>query len=308
VRDYKLVIESTMVLLHRVASKLAPPRWMVSTKPFTDSRASLKLRPVKNAALLESDPCAWKEQQQDKVDMSQDEVEVHYSQLVAPLQVRPPFVYGLGLNYASHSAETKMDVPKLPIVIGKAPTGLIGPSQSILIPKVCQELEVDFEVELAIVIGKECKNVSKADALNYVFGYTCANDVSARRWQGKKGGGQWTRAKSFDTFLPVGPSILLENATVDPQAMTIQTKVAKKGTHPQTMQNANTKDMIFGVAALVEFLSQDTTLLPWTLILTGTPAGVGYTRQPPVYLEAGDTVQVEIDTIGALFNPVGASE
>lgn len=158
---------------------------------------------------------------------------------------------------------------------------------------------MDYEAELAVVIGREALNVSKEDALDYVLGYTCANDVTARRWQGKKGGGQWARGKSFDTFAPLGPWVVPAKLIPDPQALRIRTILNGK-----VVQDGNTSDMHFGVAELIEFLSQGTTLHPGTVILTGTPAGVGYTQDPPVFLKAGDTVEVEIEGVGKLTNPV----
>ena len=284
--------------LYRVAAKTGS-RWMTASETFTSKSSKVAMRPVQNADLLEKNPLDWA--RSTTFQTTETEL-VSYDQLQPPLPHFPPMTYGLGLNYAAHSAETKMDLPKFPIVIGKAPTSLIGPNDPIVIPKVCQ-LEVDFEVELAIIIGKACKNVLKANALDYVLGYSCANDVSARKWQGKKGGGQWTRAKSFDTFMPIGPGIMLQGS-VDCQQLDLKTWVAKGETSPKLMQDANTKDMIFKVASLVEFISEGATLYPWTVILTGTPSGVGYTRNPPVFLEAGDSVQVEIQNIGALWNPV----
>jgi 2-keto-4-pentenoate hydratase/2-oxohepta-3-ene-1,7-dioic acid hydratase in catechol pathway len=158
---------------------------------------------------------------------------------------------------------------------------------------------VDYECELAVVIGKACKNVSKANALDYVLGYTCANDVSARDWQLKFGGGQWCRGKTFDTFAPLGPCLVLKDEIPDPNKLRIQTVL-----NGSVMQDWNTDDMIFDVPALIEFLSGDTTLLPGTVILTGTPHGIGAARKPPVFLKDGDVVTIEIEKIGSLTNPV----
>jgi 2-keto-4-pentenoate hydratase/2-oxohepta-3-ene-1,7-dioic acid hydratase in catechol pathway len=159
--------------------------------------------------------------------------------------------------------------------------------------------EVDYECELAVVIGKACKNVSKANALDYVLGYTCANDVSARDWQLKFGGGQWCRGKTFDTFAPLGPCLVLKDEIPDPNKLRIQTVL-----NGSVMQDWNTDDMIFDVPALIEFLSGDTTLLPGTVILTGTPHGIGAARKPPIFLKDGDVVTIEIEKIGSLTNPV----
>jgi len=152
---------------------------------------------------------------------------------------------------------------------------------------------------LAVVIGKRCKNVSRTDALNHVLGYTCANDVSARDWQKERGGGQWCRAKGFDTFCPLGPHLVTTDELPNPNALRIRTLV-----NDEVLQDSNTGDMIFDVPTLIEFLSGSTTLLPGTVILTGTPPGVGMARQPRRWLNPGETVSIEIEKIGTLTNPV----
>ena len=214
--------------------------------------------------------------------------------------VEPPAVWCVGLNYADHAAEVKITPPEHPILFAKAVSSLIGHKGTILIPRVASEPpEVDYEAELAVVIGREAKNVSEAEALSYVLGYCIANDVTARRWQGKKGGGQWLRAKSFDTFLPLGPYLTPAAAVPNPQALSIRTLV--NGT---LVQDGSTANMITPVAKLISFISQGTTLLPGTVILTGTPAGVGYTRG--TYLAPGDTVSISIEGLGMLTNTVSA--
>ena len=150
-----------------------------------------------------------------------------------------------------------------------------------------------------MVIGKTCKNVSRDKALDYVLGYTCGNDVSARDWQLKAGGGQWCRGKTFDTFAPLGPCLVTSDEIKNPNSLAIKTVL-----NGETVQEWNTDDMIFDVPALIEFLSGSTTLFPGTVILTGTPHGVGMARKPPLWLKAGDTVTIEIENIGALTNPV----
>jgi len=158
---------------------------------------------------------------------------------------------------------------------------------------------VDYEAELAVVIGRTARNVPQQEALDYVLGYTCANDVSARRWQKRGGGGQWVKGKSFDSFCPLGPVIVTSDEIGDPQALGLRSIL-----NGSVMQDGNTSDMIFPVARLIHLLSQDTTLLPGTVILTGTPSGVGFTRTPPVFLAPGDEIVVEIENIGRLLNPV----
>ena len=159
--------------------------------------------------------------------------------------------------------------------------------------------QVDYECELAVIIGRTAKNVSKVEALDYVFGYTCANDVSARDWQIQKGGSQWTRGKTFDTFCPIGPCIVTADEIPNPNALAIRTIL-----NGEVVQDWNTSDMIFDVPTLIEFLSGSTTLLPGTVILTGTPHGVGMAAKPPRWLKPGDRVVIEIDGIGELSNPV----
>ncbi|MCB1775707.1 MAG: fumarylacetoacetate hydrolase family protein, partial [Gammaproteobacteria bacterium] len=177
---------------------------------------------------------------------------------------------------------------------------VIGPGETIRIPAACEHgPEVDFEAELAVVIGKEARNVGVDEALRYVLGYTCANDVSARRWQKHGGGGQWVRGKSFDTFCPLGPVIVTADEIPDPQRLAIRSEL-----NGEVMQSSTTADMIFSVAELVAFLSRDTTLAPGTVILTGTPEGVGFARKPPVFLDDGDTITISVGAIGTLSNPV----
>jgi 2-keto-4-pentenoate hydratase/2-oxohepta-3-ene-1,7-dioic acid hydratase in catechol pathway len=219
--------------------------------------------------------------------------------LLAP--VVPPMIWCIGLNYRQHMAEVKMAEPQFPVVFAKGPNCLAGPGDPILIPTRARGVEVDYEAELVIVIGKSCRNVSRQEAHHYIAGYTCGNDVGARDWQLKLGGGQWCRGKSFDTFAPLGPCLVTPDSLPDPGALRIQTIL-----NSRTMQEGNTRDMIFDVPALVAFLSESTTLLPGTVIMTGTPSGVGMGRTPPVWLKAGDEVSVMIEGIGTLTNPVRA--
>lgn len=216
--------------------------------------------------------------------------------------VKPAAIFCIGLNYRGHAEETGMDLPRYPVVFMKNPEAVTPHNSEIVIPVSCLEKpEVDYEAELGVVIGRPAKHVSEAEALDYVLGYTCANDVSARRWQKHAGGGQWVRGKSFDTFCPLGPVLVTPDEMSDPQNLAIESVL-----NGQTMQKSNTRDMIFSVAALIAFLSQSTTLAPGTLILTGTPEGVGFARKPPVYLKPGDHLQTRIQGIGTLANPVAA--
>mgnify|MGYP001596119758 CR=1 FL=1 len=219
------------------------------------------------------------------------------SKILAPVQ--PTAILCIGLNYRRHAEEGKSKIPEYPVLFMKTPGALQHPGDPIRIPKHLPSLEVDYECELAVVIGKACRNVEKDKALDYVLGYTCANDVSARDWQIKRGGGQLCRGKTFDTFCPLGPVLVTPDEIPNPNALKIRTLV-----NGEVMQDWNTNDMVFDVPALIEFLSGSKTLLPCTVIMTGKPHGVGFARNPPVWLKAGDSVTIEIEKIGALTNPV----
>jgi 2-keto-4-pentenoate hydratase/2-oxohepta-3-ene-1,7-dioic acid hydratase in catechol pathway len=218
--------------------------------------------------------------------------------LLAPLV--PTDILCIGLNYREHAAESGSQIPANPMLFIKASNTLQNPGDPILIPR--RSTQIDYECELAVVIGpRPAKNVSKADALNYVYGYTAANDVSSRDWQREKslGGGQFARGKSFDTFCPLGPVLVTRDEIPDPNALRIKTIL-----NGQIMQDHTTGDMIFDVPTLIESLSSTMTLRPGAVILTGTPQGVGFARTPPVWLKQGDTCVVDIEKIGRLENPV----
>jgi len=215
--------------------------------------------------------------------------------------VDPPNILAIGRNYPEHAEEMKAaSAEKEPLLFLKATTSVIGPEEAIVLPRSAPE-EVDYEGELAVVIGKRAKDVSEANALRYVLGYTCANDVSARDCQ-KRRDKQWARGKSFDTFCPLGP-VLVTADSLDPAALRVRTML-----NGQVMQDALTSSMIFSVSVLISYLSHQFTLLPGTVVLTGTPAGVGFARSPQVFLRPGDVVSVEIDGIGALTNRVVSAD
>jgi 2-keto-4-pentenoate hydratase/2-oxohepta-3-ene-1,7-dioic acid hydratase in catechol pathway len=216
---------------------------------------------------------------------------------LAPLEPRD--ILCIGLNYRRHAEEGKQAIPSHPVLFMKNSGTVQNPGDPIVLPRRLDSREVDYECELAVVIGKTCHNVKREHALEHVLGYTCANDVSARDWQMKWGGGQWCRGKTFDTFCPLGPHLVTADEIPNPNALGIKTVL-----NGQTMQDWTTEDMIFNVPALIAFLSGSMTLLPGTVILTGTPHGVGVARKPPVFLQPGDTVTVAIDGIGELTNPV----
>ncbi|MEP6670585.1 MAG: fumarylacetoacetate hydrolase family protein [Chthoniobacter sp.] len=219
------------------------------------------------------------------------------ARVLAPLE--PTAILCIGLNYRQHAAETKAPIPQFPVLFFKNPAAVQHPGEPIVLPRWLKSEKVDYECELAVVIGQRAKNVPRERALEYVLGYTCANDVSARDWQKEGGGSQWCRGKSFDTFAPLGPRLVTRDEIPDPQGLRIRTIV-----NGETLQDCSTGDMIFDVATLIEFLSGSTTLLPGTVIFTGTPHGVGTARTPPRYLHAGDHVTIDIEGIGALTNPV----
>jgi 2-keto-4-pentenoate hydratase/2-oxohepta-3-ene-1,7-dioic acid hydratase in catechol pathway len=219
------------------------------------------------------------------------------TKLLAPIQ--PSSIICIGLNYRKHAEETGAKFPEYPVVFFKGINTLQNPGDAIQIPTHLRSDEVDYECELAVVIGRACKNVSRTQALDYVLGYTCCNDVSARDWQIKRGGGQWSRGKSFDTFSPLGPVLVTPDEIPNPNALKLRTVL-----NGQMMQDWNTNDMIFDVPTLIEFLSGSTTLLPGTVILTGTPHGVGMAQKPPRWLRPGDQVSIEIEKIGTLTNAV----
>ena len=207
-------------------------------------------------------------------------------------------ILALGINYKKHGDETAMSSPEQPILFLKAATSIVGHERPIALPAAGPDC-VDYEAELALIIGKKAKNIQPAEAMDYILGYTCANDVSARDWQFDKQKGQWARGKSFDTFCPMGPWIVTKDEIADPDNLSIRSVL-----NGQIMQNSTTAQMIFHIREIVSNLSKSLTLLPGTVILTGTPEGVGFTRQPPLYLKEGDSISVEIEKIGTLTNQV----
>ena len=224
-------------------------------------------------------------------------VSINDVKLLAPVP-RPPKVICIGLNYKDHAAESNMPVPKNPIVFSKFPTAIIGPGEPVILPR--SSSQVDYEAELAIVIGRRGKHIAVADAFKYVLGYTIFNDISARDFQFSDG--QWQRAKSCDTFAPMGEYIATCDEITDPRNLSIRLRL-----NGLIMQNSRTDQLVFGVAELIEFISDTITLEPGDIIATGTPPGVGFARKPPVFLRPGDVMEVEIERLGVLKNPVEAA-
>lgn len=219
------------------------------------------------------------------------------SKILSPIV--PTQILCIGLNYRRHAEEMKSPFPDYPVLFIKGINTLQNPGDPILLPRHLRSDKVDYECELAVVTGRTCKNVSAGEALSHVLGYTCANDVSARDWQKHAGGGQWCRGKGFDTFCPLGPTLITPDEIPDPQNLKIRTIL-----NGAKVQDWTTGDMIFSVAQIIQFLTGSTTLPAGTVILTGTPHGVGMGSNPPRWLKPGDTVTIEIEKIGSLTNPV----
>ena len=211
------------------------------------------------------------------------------TRLGAPL-FRPSKIVCIGLNYAKHAAESGMDVPKEPVIFFKATSAIVGPNDDVVIPKNSEK--TDWEVELAVVIGKEASYVEEADAMDYVGGYCLHNDYSERAFQLEQGG-QWVKGKSCDTFAPLGPFIATKDEIEDPHNLRLWLKLNGK-----MLQDSNTSDFIFNIPQVISYLSKYMTLLPGDIISTGTPAGVGLGLNPPTYLKAGDVVELGIDGLG----------
>jgi 5-carboxymethyl-2-hydroxymuconate isomerase len=218
------------------------------------------------------------------------------ARVLAPL--RPASVIAIGLNYLDHIRESGMERPQRPLVFSKLRSSVIGPDDPIRIPLELTQ-QVDWEVELAVVMGAAATDVSEDDALDHVFGYTVANDVSARDLQFSDG--QWIRGKSLDTFCPLGPAVVTPDELGDPQTLALRTRV-----NGETVQDSSTAEMLFGVRALIAFCSRSFTLLPGDVLLTGTPWGCGAFMTPPRFLAPGDVVETEVEGIGTLRNPVSA--
>ncbi len=217
--------------------------------------------------------------------------------MLAPVP-RPGKLICIGLNYRDHAAESKMKIPERPVVFSKFTTSVLPPNDAVVLPETSQQ--VDYEAELAVVIGRRGRNIELESAYDYVLGYTIVNDVSARDFQFADG--QWQRGKSCDTFAPMGPAIVTSDEISDPHKLFIRLRL-----NGETMQDSNTDQLIFGVPQLIAFLSETITLEPGDVIATGTPAGVGFARTPPVFLRHGDVMQVEIEKIGTLESSVVAA-
>jgi 2,4-didehydro-3-deoxy-L-rhamnonate hydrolase len=209
---------------------------------------------------------------------------------IASCVARPSKIVCIGLNYAKHAAESGMAIPTEPVVFMKASTSLCGPNDNVIIPK--NSVKTDWEVELAVVIGKKASYITEAEAMDYVAGYCIHNDVSEREFQLERGG-QWDKGKSNDTFAPIGPFLVTSDEVADPHNLNLWLELNGK-----RIQDSNTNDLIFNIPLIVSYLSNFMTLLPGDVISTGTPAGVGLGFKPPVYLKPGDIMKLGIDGLG----------
>jgi len=263
---------------------------------FIDLHATEPSLPTSVRALLEGGPKLL----QTVADMADHHKPVVYDagqvQLLAPV-IDPPKIICVGLNYRDHAAESGVPLPRDPVLFSKFTTALIGSGEAIVLPPVSHE--VDYEAELVLVVGKKGRWIKEENALEHLAGYTVGHDVSARDWQLKKDGKQWLAGKTFDTFAPTGPVLVTRDEV--PDACNLGIRLRLNG---QVMQDSSTRQLIFSPAYLVAYISQVVTLQPGDLIFTGTPPGVGAARKPPVFLKGGDVVEVEIDGLGVLSNPV----
>jgi 2-keto-4-pentenoate hydratase/2-oxohepta-3-ene-1,7-dioic acid hydratase in catechol pathway len=263
---------------------------------YIDLHASESSLPKSVRHLLELGPPAWKVAEQVAHRPGAIQYPAATTKLLPPIP-DPPKIVCLGLNYRDHAAESGAPIPKDPVLFSKYATALIGQGDAIVLPPVSNE--VDYEAELVVVVGKRGRNLSAAEAMGHVAGYTVGHDVSARDWQLKKDQKQWMVGKTFDTFAPTGPVLVTADEVPDPHNLAIRLRL-----NGETMQDSNTRQMIFPVGQVLAYLSQVFTLEVGDLIFTGTPPGVGFARKPPVFLKAGDVVEVEVEGLGVLRNPV----
>jgi len=282
--------------LATIQTPAGPRAAVLQGSRFIDLHATEPSLPTSVRALLEGGPKLL----QTVADMADHHKPVVYDagqvQLLAPV-IDPPKIICVGLNYRDHAAESGVPLPRDPVLFSKFTTALIGSGEAIVLPPVSHE--VDYEAELVLVVGKKGRWIKEENALEYLAGYTVGHDVSARDWQLKKDGKQWLAGKTFDTFAPTGPVLVTRDEV--PDACNLGIRLRLNG---QVMQDSSTRQLIFSPAYLVAYISQVVTLQPGDLIFTGTPPGVGAARKPPVFLKGGDVVEVEIDGLGVLSNPV----
>jgi 2-keto-4-pentenoate hydratase/2-oxohepta-3-ene-1,7-dioic acid hydratase in catechol pathway len=263
---------------------------------YIDLHASEPSLPKSVRHLIELGPPAWKAADQVARRDGAVRYEAATTRMLPPIP-DPPKIVCLGLNYRDHAAESGAPIPKDPVLFSKYATALLGHNESIVLPPVSNE--VDYEAELVLVVGRRGRNLTPEAAAAHVAGYTIGHDVSARDWQLKKDQKQWMVGKTFDTFAPTGPTVVTAEEVSAPHNLAIRLRL-----NGQTMQDSNTRQMIFRTGEVLAYLSQVFTLEPGDLIFTGTPPGVGFARKPPVFLKPGDVGEVEIEGLGVLRNPV----
>jgi 2-keto-4-pentenoate hydratase/2-oxohepta-3-ene-1,7-dioic acid hydratase in catechol pathway len=263
---------------------------------YVDLQATDPALPASIRRLLEAGPAAL--EAANKAVRSPHAVKINAAgaKLLPPIP-RPHKIVCLGLNYRDHAAESGAPIPKEPVLFSKYSTALIGHEAAVVLPPVSQE--VDYEAELVLVVGKRGRPGTPEEARSFIAGYTVGHDVSARDWQLRKDQKQWMVGKTFDTFAPTGPHLVTADEVPDPHNLGIRLRLGGK-----TMQDSNTREMIFKVGEVLAYLAKVFTLEPGDLVFTGTPPGVGIARKPPVYLKGGDVVEVEIEGLGVLRNPV----
>jgi 2-keto-4-pentenoate hydratase/2-oxohepta-3-ene-1,7-dioic acid hydratase in catechol pathway len=282
--------------LATIQTQLGPRAAVLRQRNYVDLHATDPALPSNVRQLLEKGPVALQAAAHACEREKVTEYPADQVKLLAPIP-DPAKIVCLGLNYADHAKEGGVPIPKDPILFSKYATALVGQEDPIVLPPV--STEVDFEAELVVVIGKRGRPRNDVEAMTYVAGYTIGHDVSARDWQLKKDGKQWMVGKTFDTFAPTGPHLVTADEIPDPHDLAIRLRL-----NGQTMQNSNTKEMIFTVGKVLAYLAQVFTLEAGDLVFTGTPPGVGFARKPPIYLKPGDIVEVEIEKIGMLRNHV----
>ncbi len=282
--------------LATIQTAAGPRAALLHDDAYIDLHATRPDLPLSVRALLASGPATLRAAAEAAARSDAVRYPASAVKLLAPIP-DPPKILCIGLNYRDHAAESGAPIPKEPVLFSKFATAIIGPDEPIRLPAVSRE--VDFEAELVLVVGKKGRHLSASAALDHLAGYTIGHDVSARDWQLKKDGKQWLAGKTFDTFAPIGPTLVTADEIADPHALAIRLRL-----NGETMQDSNTRQMIFRAGDVLAYVSQIVTLEPGDLIFTGTPPGVGFARKPPVFLKHGDVVEVEIEELGVLRNPV----
>jgi 2-keto-4-pentenoate hydratase/2-oxohepta-3-ene-1,7-dioic acid hydratase in catechol pathway len=282
--------------LATILTQNGPRAAVLQGDAYVDLQATDASLPASVRFLLEAGPAALQAAKEAAVRPNAVKIPAAGAKLLPPIP-DPNKIVCLGLNYRDHAAETGAKIPSEPILFSKFSTALIGPDEAIVLPPVSKK--VDFEAELVVIVGKKGRNLTAAAAVEHIAGYAVGCDVSARDWQLEKDGKQWLAGKTFDTFAPLGPWLVTADEVPDPHNLAIKLRL-----NGETMQDGNTRHMIFTAGVALAYISQVVTLSPGDLLYTGTPPGVGVARKPPVWLKGGDVVEVEIEGLGVLRNPV----